>query len=120
MHYTKNEEAKLLYLDWQDLYSNEKPFQIFSLVPDHALPNARTSNLVFKEGETEVIHDARGMEPAFCLDKHGFAFCCHRTQMKNFEDAEAMESLYLPELEALIKSEVGAVDQVYFFDWRAG
>ena len=120
MSQAKDEEAKLLYLDWQDLYNTEKPFQIFSSLPDHALPNARTSNLVFKEGDTEVIYDARGMESAFRLDKHGFAFRCHRTQMKNFEDAEAMESLYLPELEALIRSEVESVDQVYFFDWRAG
>ena len=118
MYYSKDEEAKLLYLDWQDLYNTEKPFQIFSLVPDHDLPDTRSSNLVFKEGDTEVIHDARGMEPAFCLDKHGFAFRRHKTQMRDFEHAEAMESIYLPEVEALIKKEVEAVDQVYLFDWR--
>lgn len=118
MYHPQEEEANLLYLEWQDLYNREKPFQIFALVPEYALPNRSTTNLVFKEGNTEIIHDTRGMESQFTLDKQGFAFCRHTTQIKEFEQGEDVENIYLPEMEALIKREVEGVDQVYFFDWR--
>ena len=113
-----DEEANLLYLDWQDLYNTEKPFQIFSVVPDSNLPYQRTTNLVFKEGSAEIIRDVRGTESQFTLDKHAFAFRECPTKLQNFGSAEDVENIYLPEVEALLKRELEGLDQVYFFDWR--
>lgn len=113
-----DEEAKLQYLDWQQLYEIEKPFQLFSAVAQADLPDQRTTNLVFREGDLECIHDVRGTESQFTLDKQGFTFRRHHTLVEDFSRREDVEDFYLPEIEDLLRREVNGVDQVYFFDWR--
>ncbi|KAK4697612.1 hypothetical protein P7C71_g480, partial [Lecanoromycetidae sp. Uapishka_2] len=114
----QDEETRIQYLDWQVLYEKEKPFQLFSALPEGDLPNQRTTNLVFKEGEAECIHDVRGKESHFVLDKQGFTFRGHQTQVHDFGRREDVEGIYLPEMEELLRRELKEVDQVYFFDWR--
>ena len=114
-----DEEASFLYLDWQELYNTEKPFQIFSAIPEHAI-DQRATNLVFKAGPPEHINDIRGNEASFSLDVHGFAVRKHVTSLQNFENVSEIESVYLREIEELLKSEVEDVDQVFLFDWRVG
>lgn len=106
----------LKFLDWQELYETEKPFQIFINIPDEA-EDKRTSNLVFEDVET-AVHDVRGREKDFDLDKNGFRFLRHSSSLDDFHNKELIEKIYLPEVEALLRKEVEGVDKVFFFDWR--
>jgi len=115
---SRDETASLTYVDWQNIYCTEKPYQIFSAVAASDLLGTTTTNLVFKDGPDECIHDVRGSESAFSLDSQGFAFCQHKMREAGFEDSDHIETKYLPEMEALLRREVACVDKVYFFDWR--
>ena len=114
----QNEQAVLNYLDWQDIYRKEKPFQLFSVVSNSGLAGERTTNLVFKEGQVEFIRDVRGEEFLYSLDAQGFAFRVYPTYIQDFSVREDIENIYLSEMEELLKREVECVDKVFFFDWR--
>ena len=118
MHEPLNEQAVLHYLNWQDVYAKEKPFQLFSVLPNSSLDGERTTNLVFKEGQVESIRDARGEESIYSLNDQGFAFRIYPTRLRDFSVREDIENVYLSEMEDLLKREVESVDEVYFFDWR--
>jgi hypothetical protein len=111
----QDEGGKFNYLDWQDLYNTEKPFQIFSYLQD---PNIRYTNLVFKDNGFETVHDARGHESDFTLDRNGFKFVKHQTGMKDFKSKEDIENIYLPEIKNLVKKHVDDVEIVHAYDWR--
>jgi hypothetical protein len=49
------------------------------------------------------------------LDRQGFAFVRHHTQVSNFYDAEEVIRVYYPEVERLLKDATGAV-RVHVFD----
>ncbi len=115
---TTYETATLAYIDWQDVYVHEKPYQIFSSVADHDLPNQTTTNLVFKDGQLEKIFDARASQESFSLNEHGFAFCHHELDPNTIIDANAVETLYLPQMEQIIRHQVPDAGRVFFFDWR--
>jgi len=108
--------ATLKFLDWQELYETEKPFQIFINIPDEA-EDKRTSNLVFEDVEV-AVHDVRGREKDFDLDTNGFRFLKHSSILDDFHSKALIEDIYLPEVEALLRKEVEDVDKVFFFDWR--
>ena len=118
MGQSQDEQASLNYLDWQELYEIEKPFQLFSVAGDGSLLDRRTTNLVFKEGNAECIHDVRGSEPQYSLNKQGFAFRIHHTHLQDFSIRDEVEKVYLPEMKDFLRREVEGVDQVYLFDWR--
>ena len=63
-----NEQAALNYLNWQDVYAKEKPFHLFSGLPNSSLDGERTANLVFKEDQVESIRDVRGEEYLYSLN----------------------------------------------------
>ncbi|KAK3377157.1 hypothetical protein B0T24DRAFT_656821 [Lasiosphaeria ovina] len=110
--------ARMTYLEWQDLYSTEKPFQIFVSVDAAAGENIRDTNIVFGQGTEEIIHDCRGKEGDFTLDEHGFSFVTHHSQMVSWDDADTVKEVYLKEVEELLRQQVDDVGQVFFFDWR--
>ena len=114
----RDEAARLMYLEWQDLYHSEKPYQVFSSAVGNGALNAKPTNLVFKTGNEEIIHDARGKEETFTLDEHGFAFANNTTKITDFEDQIQIENVYLQEVDELIRHEVEGVDEVFFYDWR--
>ncbi|PCH36584.1 hypothetical protein WOLCODRAFT_140509 [Wolfiporia cocos MD-104 SS10] len=62
-----------------------------------------------------VVHDARGREQEFSLDKTGFQFVKHVSQEKEFDDEERIKTVYYKEVEELLKNTVGA-KRVYIFD----
>lgn len=113
----QNERSKFTYLQWQKLYETQKPFQIFINIPEN-LTQIQQTNLVFKQGREEVIHNIRGNEQSYQLDEHGFMLCNHRTDIKNWTDSQEIETKYLPEIETLLRKEIDEVDRVFFFDWR--
>jgi len=109
-------EGNISFIKWQELYEHEKPFQTF-LDPPRNAKDQRTTNLVFEEKKI-LFHDVRGEEDTFSLDDHAFAFRNHDLRFEDFENLEAVEQEYLPEVEAIIKAEVEGSDKVFIFDWR--
>lgn len=112
-----NTAAQLMYVQWQDLYKTEKPFQIFVATPENEA-SIRDTNLVFELGDEQTIHDIRGNEAAFSLDHHGFTVSTYDTKMTAWDSVSTIESIYLPEIESLISGNVEGADRVFIFDWR--
>ena len=113
-----DEKAILLYLKWQELYKTEKPYQLFSAIAEQQLPIQGATNLEWTNGDIETIHDVRGIESQFTLDKNGFGFCSTSTNVRNFSSTAQIEKTYLPEVENILRREVEGVDQIHLFDWR--
>lgn len=113
---TQKLAINLNFLQWQSLYEEEKPFQIFINIPEDA-EDQRHTNLVF-EKVSLYVHDVRGHPWDYSLDTNGFMYRQHNTNMTNFSDRKAVREKYLPDIEALLKREVQGADQIFFFDWR--
>lgn len=65
-------------------------------------------------GEQVVVHDARGKEELFSLDKSGFKYLNHVSEEKGFLDEDLITSRYYKEVEELLKKETGASRVVVF------
>lgn len=51
----------------------------------------------------------------FALERHGFRFVRHETQVKNFHDEDEVRRVYYPEIQRLVQAETGAA-RVHVFD----
>jgi len=60
------------------------------------------------------VHDIRGHESEFSLDKQGFQFHRHTSAMTDFSDQDKIKAEYYPEVENLLKSVTGAHRVVVF------
>ena len=112
-----DEHAKLSYLQWQDKYLVEKPYQVFVPMPI-GVPEENASNLVFGLGDEEVIRDIRGSSTNFSLDEHGFTICSMEMSPHSFSEME-IKNDYIPKTCELVKESLNA-DLVVPFDWRVG
>ena len=56
------------------------------------------------ETRTMVVHDIRGEEDKYSLDKTGFQIYRHVSQESAFEDEAEIERVYYPEIEEILKS----------------
>src|SRR5258708_31053336 len=69
-------------------------------------------------GEHEVrpmtIRDGRPLAGEFDLEITGFEFVEHKTQVRDFFDADELKRVYYPEVEALVKKASGAARVVVF------
>ena len=72
---------------------------------------------VFFESErhTVPIHDVRPIAGSLSLDREGFELRRHETAVTDLYDDDAVERVYYPEVEALLREAVGA-DRVVVFD----
>ncbi len=61
------------------------------------------------------IEDARGRETEFTLDKNGFALVNAPTRVNDFYSEEEVKEIYYPEVERLLKQQLGA-SRVFIFD----
>lgn len=113
---TQHITTSLNFLQWQRLYEEEKPFQIFINIPKDA-EDQRNTNLVFRK-VTLKVQDVRGHLENLSLDANGFMYRQHTTKMTSFRDRKIVGENYLPEIEALLKREVDGADHIFFFDWR--
>lgn len=112
-----DEKVKLRFLQWQDLYKEEKPFEIVT----DALQGSgnRRTNLVFGTNGQQTIRDIRGREGTrFALDSHGFAYKSKPCPFDGFDDKQRILEAYLPWAESIIKQETGDISRVFIFDWR--
>jgi len=62
-----------------------------------------------------VLRNGRPHAADFTLDRQGFRFVTHRTQVVDFFDEDQVRRVYYPEMEALVKAETGAA-RVGVFD----
>ncbi|NKB49346.1 MAG: methyltransferase [Alphaproteobacteria bacterium] len=67
------------------------------------------------EDHLMTIRDGRPLRDEFAADVTGFEFVDHQTAMTDFYNADALKSVYYPEVEALIKARIGAA-RVHIFD----
>lgn len=111
----REQVACLRYLDWQERYKHEKPFQVFAEVPEGS--TERLTNLVFVQSPPISIRDLRGNEEHFSLDQNGFMI--RRYEMPNVQmtTQQQMKENVIPCFDALVKREVKGADFVYCFDW---
>ncbi|RDX42379.1 hypothetical protein OH76DRAFT_112417 [Lentinus brumalis] len=78
-------------------------------------PDGKRISNVGKDPHPAVIHDARGREDEFTLDKQGFQFVHWPSSEKEFVDEEAIKTKYYAEVEALLKEATGA-KRIFIFD----
>jgi len=62
-----------------------------------------------------LIEDARGREAEFTLDRNGFALVHAPTRVNDFYSPEEVKGVYYPEVERLLKEQLGA-SRVFAFD----
>lgn len=103
----KHERRKLMYLQWDDKFEQEKPYQIVSEnIPE--LDGLARSNIEMGEGPEELIEDVRGRESTFSLDQNGFQIIKHQFPSINYQSNDDVENVYKPEIERLLKEQVRA------------
>lgn len=112
-NHAKNETVQLNYIEWQDKFATEKPYEVLSEVPA-GFPR---TNFSCSPAASETIHDIRGREKLFNLQDHGFQIWVHHHTVEFFDKA-SVEHKYLPSLDSLLKEVFGARAETYFFDWR--
>ena len=57
-----------------------------------------------KDVRTLLVHDIRGEEAQYTLEKNGFQFCHQACKETEFLDDQQIESQYYPEIERLLKN----------------
>jgi hypothetical protein len=62
-----------------------------------------------------TIRNARPHMPEFALEREGFRYVRHDTRVADFFSDDEIKRVYYPEMEALIKAEIGA-SRVFVFD----
>lgn len=110
-----DESVQLSYLQWQEKYHIEKPYQVFVPLPE-GVPEEKASNLEFALGEEEIVRDIRGTDTNFTLDKHGFTIRMMDISPHWFSETE-IKNRYIPETCEFVK-EVVKAEHVIPFDWR--
>ena len=105
----------LSYLQWQEKYLVEKPYQVYGPLPA-SVPEESATNLVFRRGDLEVIRDIRGSSTNFTLDEHGFTACSMDTSPHPLSETEIIND-YVPKTCELVKKAVNA-ECVVPFDWK--
>tara|TARA_A100001037_G_scaffold297748_1_gene320229 strand:+ start:1644 stop:2501 length:858 start_codon:yes stop_codon:yes gene_type:complete len=71
-------------------------------------------NVILEEHEVP-IHNARPNQTSFSLEQNGFQLLKHVSAVSDFRDETQLNTVYHPEMEALIKSVTGAA-RVHVFD----
>ena len=110
-----DKSIKLSYLQWQDKYLVEKPYQVFVPLPV-GMPEESGTNLAFDLGDEEVIRDIRSSSIKFTLSEHGFTTCWMEMSPHLFSETEIIND-YIPATCELVKAAVNA-ETVIPFDWR--
>lgn len=111
------EEASFEYLQWSELYEEEKPYEIF--LDDTSLLNGvKRTNLEFKRSPVQQIQDIRGNESSYSLDTHGFQWVTSSVNVQDLRNEKGILGAYIPAMECLLLDRVEGADRVIIFDWR--
>lgn len=108
----EDEVARLNYIQDSDIFSRQKPYEVLSEVP----VGLEKSNFKLRPGSPETIHDIRGRESHFDLDRNGFQVVPHVLETTLF-DEDTITREYLPAVELLLKAVHPGAD-IHVFDWQ--
>ena len=97
-------------LNYYTPIGTEEPYQ-YVLAP----PEGKEPNNLGVEPHDVTVHDARGREAEFSLDKNGFQFVKYPSAEKEFDSDERIKEVYYPEVEKILK-EVAGAKRVFIFD----
>jgi hypothetical protein len=94
--------------------ANEVVLVILLDIPENPTEK-RGHNLLFHDGPVETVYDVRGHEAEFKLDDQGFTYIKRASTMapNDFENADKIEGVFLPELERMLRGVLDGVDQVF-------
>ena len=81
------------------------------VVPPEGKPPTNVGN----DPHPALVHDVRGREAEFSLDKNGFQFVNYPSAEKEFDNDERIKEVYYPEVEKILK-EVAGAKRVFIFD----
>jgi hypothetical protein len=98
-------EANLSYL----VPMAEKPVN-YTYEPPPGIPRTNATYQTHKL----PIYNARSISENISLDREGFAFTGHNTNIRNFYDEDEVRRVYYPEAEQLLKEVTGATKVVIF------
>lgn len=98
-------EANLSYL----IPMVEKPVN-YTYEPPAGIPRTNATYQTHKL----PIYNARSISENISLDKEGFTFTGHNTNVRNFYDEDEVRRVYYPEAEQLLKEVTGATKVVIF------
>jgi len=112
--------TRFKYVQWDDLFLTEKPFEVTTIAIPPDAADQRKTNLTFKYADEEVVHDVGEPSPDFKLDVHGFTYVKYQSKLhgEDFNNAETIEQTYIPECKELLKQYMDDVDLVYVYNWR--
>ena len=100
-----------------DLYKREKPYRLFLGKPEGA-PDYNPTNVQYDRESGIPIHDIRGSEGEFTLERNGFEYIHHDQKFTAFDDHKRIVSEYLPEVERVLLKELPYAHRVFVYDWR--
>nr|VWO97140.1 Uncharacterized protein [Ganoderma boninense] len=90
---------------------NDPPRRYVRVEPPEGKPDTN----VGLDPRPALVHDVRGREADFSLDKNGFQYLRWPSVEKDFADDEVIKDKYYPEVEQILKEATGA-KRVYIFD----
>jgi hypothetical protein len=93
-------------------YMIEDGKQLFTYTGGPGSTDIRTGGTA--DVHTVTMHNGRLVPDGFALERNGFRFIPHDTQMRDFFDEDEIARVYYREMEALIKRETGASRVVVF------
>ncbi|KAL2431950.1 hypothetical protein ABEF95_004542 [Exophiala dermatitidis] len=106
-------KTQLNYFVWNDQFLSTKPYIALFNVPE----GIDQCNFETRPGPEETIHDMRGAEPNFTLDRHAFCVRRARLELDKF-DRETVKREYLPWIERFLMTEIEGASEIVIFDWR--
>jgi len=86
--------------------------KVFTIVATPGGSDARSGGT--PDPRRVVIHNGRPQADDFALERDGFRFVRHDTQVKDFYDEDEIKRVYYPEMVELVKAESGAKRVVVF------
>ncbi|MBT4939532.1 MAG: methyltransferase, partial [Rhodospirillaceae bacterium] len=90
---------------------NQVEAELTYCVDDGTMPVNETKDAVTKmptysgnyDRHVMPIHDGRSWDKPINIEVNGFELVEHRTAMQDFLDSDELQSVYYPEMEALVK-----------------
>lgn len=113
----RNVKAQLHYLSpGLEFTKNRPPVQVVSR---EATARDPRTTVRLAQGPPETIHDVRGREHEFSLDRNGFMYVRHKCNFEDWESREGIWTGYIEELKELVAKELGGaeggVDEIIAF-----
>jgi hypothetical protein len=110
-------QAQLHYLSPSfEVSKNSPPVQV--VTRSSTTRDARTTVRI-SQGPVEIVHDVRGRENDFSLERNGFKFVRNRCKFQDWESRDGIWTGYIEELKELVSREFGGaqggVDEVIAF-----